>query len=106
MYNRIFSVSLAFRRQVYIVTTIVSLYWVATFLADVFTCIPFKWSWISSVSPAPYCFDFNIFWFSTGIIEAILDVTIISLPVGIVVKLQLSPRKKLGLVGVFLLGAL
>lgn len=106
MYNRIFSVSLAFRRQVYIVTTIVSLFWAATFFANVFTCVPLKWSWISSVSPAPYCFNFNIFWFSTGIIEAVLDVTIISLPVGMVAKLQLSPKKKVGLIGVFLLGAL
>ncbi|KAI3395067.1 hypothetical protein diail_1824 [Diaporthe ilicicola] len=105
MYKRIFSVSPVFRRQVYLVVTIVSMYWVAIVLADIFNCIPFKYSWISSMSPAPYCFNFNLFWFSTGIIETVLDVVIISLPVSMVAKLHLSVKKRIGIGGVFLLGA-
>lgn len=106
MYNRIFSVSVVFRRQVYAVIAFVAMYWVAIVLADIFTCIPFKYSWVSSTSPAPYCFNFNLFWFSTGIIETVLDVVIISLPVSMVAKLHLSMRKRVGLACVFLLGAL
>lgn len=106
MYKRIFSISVAFRRQVYAVIAFVAMFWVAIVLADIFTCIPFKYSWIDSTSPAPYCANFNLFWFSTGIIETVLDVVIISLPVGMVAKLHLSMRKRIGLGGVFLLGAL
>lgn len=106
LYKRIFSISVPFRRQVYAVIAIVTMYWIAIVLADIFTCIPFKYSWINSNSPAPYCANFNLFWFSTGIIETVLDVVIISLPVGMVAKLHLSMRKRIGLGGVFLLGAL
>lgn len=65
-----------------------------------------KWSWISSLSPAPYCFNFNIFWFATGIIEALLDFCVILLPVRMIMRLQMSMRKRISLVGVFSLGAL
>lgn len=106
MYKRIFSVSVAFRRQVYAVIAFLAMYWVAIVLADIFNCIPFKYSWINSTSPTPYCFNFNLFWFSSGIIETVLDVVIISLPVGMVAKLHLSMKKRIGLGGVFLLGVL
>ncbi|KAI7775748.1 hypothetical protein LA080_006380 [Diaporthe eres] len=105
MYKRIFSISVAFRRQVYAVIAILTMYWVAIVLADIFNCIPFKYSWTNSNSPAPYCFNFNLFWFSSGIIETVLDVVIISLPVNMVARLHLSMRKRIGLGGVFLLGA-
>lgn len=106
MYKRIFSVSVAFRHQVYAVIAILTMYWVSVVLADIFNCIPFKYSWIDTTSPAPYCFNFNLFWFSSGIIETVLDLVIISLPVSMVAKLHLSMRKRIGLGGVFLLGAL
>lgn len=41
----------------------------------------------------------------TGIIEAIFDIIIIILPIEQVMKLQLSPQKKIALASVFLLGA-
>lgn len=74
--------------------------------ATIFDCWPMKWSWISSLSLAPYCLNFNIFWFVTGIIEALLDFCVILLPVRMIMRLQMSMRKRTSLIGVFSLGAL
>lgn len=106
MYNRIFAISHSFRRQVYAICTLVVLSWIATTIADIFNCWPVYWSWVNSVSPAPYCFNFNLFWFSTGIIEVVFDVIIIALPINMVRKLQMGLKKRIGLTTVFLLGAL
>lgn len=107
LYHRIFAAkSLSFHRLVAALATLIVLFWAATTFATIFTCWPMQWSWISSLSPAPYCFNFNIFWFVTGLIEALLDVCLITLPVRMVVRLQMSLRKRISLVAVFSLGIL
>ncbi|KAF3763194.1 hypothetical protein M406DRAFT_352242 [Cryphonectria parasitica EP155] len=106
LYKRIFSTSRAFQLQVNVLSAAIILFWIATTFATIFTCWPIKWSYISSLSPEPYCFNFNIYWFATGIIEAVFDICIILLPVKMVMKLQMSMKKRMSLVAVFSLGAL
>lgn len=106
MYNRIFAISSSFRRQVCVISVLLVLFWAACTLADIFNCWPVRWSWLNSLSPAAHCFNFNLFWFSTGIIEALFDVAIIVLPVNMVRKLQMSLKRRIGLITIFLLGAL
>lgn len=107
LYRRIFAAtSPAFQRLVAALATLIVLFWAAATLATIFTCWPIQWSWISSLSPAPYCFNFNIFWLATGLIEAVLDVCLITLPVRMVVRLQMSLRKRVSLIAVFSLGVL
>lgn len=108
LYRRLFTGTspASFLRFVTALATIIVLFWIATTLATIFTCWPIQWSWISSLSPAPYCFNFNIFWFATGLIEALLDICLIVLPVRMVVKLQMSLKKRISLVAVFMLGIL
>lgn len=78
---------------------------IATTFATIFNCWPIYWSWLNSLSPAPYCINYNIFWLVAGIIEEIFDLIIIILPIKQVMDLQLSPQKKLGVMSVFLIGA-
>lgn len=78
---------------------------IATTFATIFNCWPIEWSWLNSLSPAPYCINYNIFWLIAGVIEAIFDVIIIILPVKQVMNLSLSPQKKIAVMSVFLLGA-
>lgn len=105
MYNRIFAISPSFRRQVYTMGALVTLFWITCTLANIFNCWPVKWSWVNSLTPAEYCFNFNIFWFATGIVEVVFDIIIIILPVNMVRRLQMSLKKRVGLTTVFLLGA-
>ncbi|KAI1179754.1 hypothetical protein F4777DRAFT_531835 [Nemania sp. FL0916] len=104
LYNRLFSVSDTFRRRLIILCVVVSLYWVGSTLADVLNCIPLYHFWINDLDDPKYCFDFNIFWFVTGIVEVVIDVFILLLPIGVVTKLQLSVKRKFAVGSVFAFG--
>lgn len=106
LYDRVFSASRYFHGQIQVFITITSCFWIATTIACIFNCWPLKYSWLTNASPAPYCFNFNVFWFATGVIEAVLDVCIILLPARMIIKLQMSVRNRLSMVAVFSLGAL
>ncbi|KAI3393578.1 hypothetical protein diail_3927 [Diaporthe ilicicola] len=107
MYTRIFSVSGApFRLQVVVLGAAVAAFWAASTLATIFNCWPIQWSWLNSLSPADHCINYNIFWLAMGVVEEVLDICILVLPVRQVMKLQLSPQKKVGVASIFLLGGL
>ncbi|CAJ2510097.1 Uu.00g059970.m01.CDS01 [Anthostomella pinea] len=106
MYNRLFSTSGSFRLQVVILAVAVVGFWVGCTIADLLNCIPIKWTWLNSQVDPRYCFNYNIFWLVSGIVEACIDVPIILLPVRVVFGLQLSRSKKIAVAAVFLLGIL
>lgn len=106
MYNRLFSVSAAFRVQNIILAVIVVSFWIGCTLGDLLACIPLEYAWINSLADPRYCINYNIFWFSSGICEAFIDVLIILMPIRVVFLLQLSRAKKIGVTAVFLFGVL
>ncbi|TGJ82577.1 hypothetical protein E0Z10_g6170 [Xylaria hypoxylon] len=106
LYNRLFSVSNTFRRQIIILSIVVIGYWIGSTIANILNCIPLKYIWINDDEDPRFCFDYNIFWFATGISEAFIDVFILLLPIGVVTKLQLSTKKKVATGSVFLVGVL
>lgn len=105
MYCRIFSVDAAFRVQSLLLGIVVVMFWLATTVATLANCIPIKYSWISLSDPA-HCFNFNIFWMATGALEVVIDTMILALPVRMVLGLQLSYKRKVFLLFIFLLGGL
>ncbi|KAI0119746.1 hypothetical protein F4814DRAFT_413130 [Daldinia grandis] len=104
MYNRLFSVDPSFRRQVIIVAAAVAGFWIGCTVADLLNCIPLEWTWNNALDDPRYCFNYNIFWLASGIVEACLDVVIIIMPIRVVIGLRLNKSKKFAVVGVFLLG--
>lgn len=106
MYNRIFSVSRKFRWCVYILSVAMGMFWVGNVIAEIFTCVPLKYSFETARSPAEYCFNSNLWWLANGLIELVFDVIIICLPLRMVARLHVSRRKRIGIAGIFLLGAL
>ena len=106
MYNRLFSVSSAFRYQVLAVGTLVVAFWVGFTVADLLNCRPLKWTWSNGLQDPRYCFNYNIFWMISGVVEAFIDVLIIAMPIRIVSRLQLNLTKKIALTAIFLLGIL
>lgn len=103
LYRRIFSVP-SFKRASLLVGLLVVLWWTAATVADIFSCMPVQLLWDLSLEGR--CFDFNIFWFSMGVLETIIDIIILVLPIKMVLALQLSKRNKIVLSGIFLLGGL
>ncbi|KAL9096697.1 MAG: hypothetical protein Q9165_001185 [Trypethelium subeluteriae] len=106
LYNRIFSVNRQFRVQLYVASFMVLGWWIGCTVATLANCIPMKYSWINALDDPRYCFNFNIYWMAAGAVEVIIDVVILSLPVRVVLGLQLSRRKKATVALIFLLGGL
>lgn len=106
MYNRLFSVDERFRRIVMILSVLVVGFWVGCTVADLTNCVPMEYVWINSLSDPRYCFNFNIYWFASGVCEALIDTLILLLPIKVVLGLQLGLKQKVAVGSVFLLGAL
>lgn len=106
MYHRIFAVKSIVRYQLFTAGGLVIGWWVGCTIATLTNCIPLEWSWINSLADPRYCFDYNIFWMASGACEILLDVLILTLPIGAVVRMQLSLKQKLTVSGIFLLGGL
>ncbi|KAJ5650186.1 uncharacterized protein N7484_003909 [Penicillium longicatenatum] len=101
-YHRIFSVA-SFRRINYGVGIFCLVWFVAAFIGDLLYCIPIRHFWDPTV--AGHCFNFPSYFLAMELIDILLDVTIIVLPLRTISSLQLSFRKKVALLGVFLLGS-
>ncbi|KAH8889121.1 hypothetical protein GQ53DRAFT_783398 [Thozetella sp. PMI_491] len=105
LYNRLFFASSSFHRQFLVLFILVISYWIGCTVADFLNCIPIKYTWINSLADPRYCFNYNIYWFATGLCEAFLDLLIIAMPIGVVLEMRLSIRQKLAVGSVFILGA-
>ncbi|KAI5918014.1 hypothetical protein F4810DRAFT_693973 [Camillea tinctor] len=104
MYNRLFSVDISLHRQVIALAIAVTCFWIGCTVADLLNCIPLEWTWVNSQDDPRYCFNYNIFWLASGIVEAFIDVLIIALPIRAVSRLRLNRSKKIAVTAVFLLG--
>ena len=106
MYHRIFSVSDAFRYQLWVTSALVVGFWIGCTVATLTNCIPLEWSWINSLADPRYCFNYNIFWMAAGACEIFLDVLVLALPISVLLRMRLSLHDKLTTTGIFLLGGL
>ncbi len=104
LYLRIFSVNASFRLQARIVGMVVVAFWLAATIATLTICRPLEATWTFSIRGS--CFNYNIFWMVTGALEVVIDTAILTLPVRLVLGLQLSRNQKVSVLFVFLLGVL
>jgi cytochrome b561 len=106
MYIRIFFISNGFRTQVIVASTIVLLYWIGCTVVTLLTCRPMSYIWGTASGYPRYCFNYNVFWMAAGVVELLLDLLILALPIRAVISINLSPRRKFSVLGIFLLGGL
>ncbi|KAI1412934.1 hypothetical protein F5Y13DRAFT_189735 [Hypoxylon sp. FL1857] len=105
MYYRIFAVSVSFRYLIFIAGGLVVGWWAGCTVAALIKCIPpVLWSWIDTIMDPQHCYNYNTFWLASGVCEILLDVLILTLPIAAVSKLKLSPKQRLIVSGIFLLG--
>ncbi|KAI1413991.1 hypothetical protein F5Y13DRAFT_197892 [Hypoxylon sp. FL1857] len=67
-------------------------------IANLLNCIPIKCTWIDSLADPRYCFNYNYYWFASGICEAFLNFWIILMPIR-----ELNRKQKIAVTTVFLL---
>lgn len=84
---------------------IVSTMWiVGGMIGNFIICIPYNSFW-NRMKPGK-CLNFNIYALSVGIVEVVLDALTLALPIRVVLGLHVPTYKKIGLMGIFLLGLL
>ncbi|KAI0890990.1 hypothetical protein F4806DRAFT_484243 [Annulohypoxylon nitens] len=103
MYYRIFARSSAFRYQLFFSGGLVVCWWIIASVLAITNCVPMN----TNVAPnnPVHCRDFNVFWMAAGVCEIFIDTLILTLPVGVVLRMSLSLRRKLAVSGIFMLGS-
>lgn len=102
-YYRIFAASF-FRKCVTLVAITCILWGVACFIMVVLKCIPIEASW--NIFKNGTCYNFALFIIIAESVNALQDVVIVGMPIGVIHRLQLSVRQRIGLSLIFLFGGL
>ena len=76
-----------------------------TFVGIFHQCRPIAYFWNRTI-PGGHCIDLLGLILGTGITNVVLDVMILILPLPVLSKLQIGKAKKIGLIGLFLVGGL
>lgn len=103
LYYKVFATK-KFRTWVWIIGTIVVLWWIGVVLAEALICIPVAYNWNKSIKGHCGSSEWNrnlnpLPWILT-------DAAILVMPIPMIRKLQLPRIQRLGLIGLFLLGGM
>ncbi len=79
---------------------------VAGVLGTIFQCVPLSDLWKPQTSNPPVCIHFGLLVIAMGIVNIVTDIAILSLPIRLVWRLQVSKVRRWQLVIVFSLGGL
>ena len=73
-------------------------------LGFILQCQPVQFFWNHTIKG--HCIDINAFYTASGGLNLVSDIFILSMPIPILWSLKLSTERKLGVIFLFLLGAL
>ena len=97
--------SVKFRRVVYGVMTTQVILCCAFIIGILVQCHPLAYYWDKGIQGGS-CVSDSVGFILTAILNMVMDLVVISLPVPIVLRLQMDRRRKIAVIGVFSLGAL
>ncbi|EFX06590.1 pth11-like integral membrane protein [Grosmannia clavigera kw1407] len=104
-YQRIFpSINTAFRLSVMVGYFLSFSYPLIIWVTMANCCKPLSHYWNQFSGAKGKCIDVNKFFLALGIINMLNDVIILSIPIPLILSLQLSLRKKVAVTGILLLG--
>lgn len=105
-YLRLFGSRTGFRKILYVTGALVISWFIGKSFTAIFRCTPISAAFVfDTFYQEQHCIDTNAYLIPTSVFNVTLDVWILVLPLYIVWTLKLSPRRKCGLSGIFLLGA-
>lgn len=106
-YNRVFGIPKPmFRYILMAMGGFVIAYSLAGILGINLQCIPLSDLWITPSNSPPACISFGTIVITTGVINIVTDITILSLPIPILWSLQVPNSRRWQLVTIFSLGGL
>ncbi|KAF9741478.1 integral membrane protein [Paraphaeosphaeria minitans] len=100
-YRRVFSTK-KFQIACHSVMGVVVIYALWTVLSSIFGCKPIQAFW--TLKHPFTCLDQSTVWFFNGAMNILTDLSIIVLPMPVIRKLNLPPRQKQALIGIFAIG--
>lgn len=68
---------------------------------NLFSCIPISGGWDHDPALHPKCIDTSTYLFINYLMHIITDVLLMALPIPMLLRMQLRPKAKYGLVGMF-----
>ena len=80
-------------------------WWLSLVLATLLQCRPLAYFWDKTIDNG-YCINENSFAYGITAANVITDIVVLVLPIPWLWRLQLAPRKKLAVIGIFVLGSL
>lgn len=106
-YLRLFGSRKGFKKILYATGALVVSWCIGLTFPAIFRCNPISAAFIlDTLYQEQHCIGANAYLISTSVFNVLLNLWILGLPLFIIWTLQLSQRRKYGLSGIFLLGAL
>lgn len=75
-------------------------------MLNLFSCTPIRGGWDHSPALNAKCIDASRFYYFNGAMSMVTDILLMTLPIPILLRLQLRKKVKYGLVGMFAAGTL
>lgn len=104
-YKRVFRGN-TFNVAVWTMITIIGVWSVAFFFANLLQCYPISLNWEASGAQADSCIQTNTMYLAQAWTDVLTDIMILSLPIPCIWALQMPARHKVGVTAIFLLGIL
>ncbi|MCJ1451660.1 hypothetical protein MMC28_002000 [Mycoblastus sanguinarius] len=104
LYNRVFFVSRSFRITSWVVAIFIACYSVTQIFASIFQCVPIDANW--KIGVPHYCANSGLGGTIIAALNVFTDFVILIMPMPLLYKLQTPLRKKIQVMGMFLLGGL
>lgn len=103
-YRRIFNL----RYSLILCMFLVLGYWVTIIVTISVACRPLEYFWTQYTDPHAkgVCIDVAKFFFGNGIAAMLIDTVILTIPIPIIMRLQMPGIQKLAVVGILMLGGL
>jgi len=101
LYRRIFPQPW-FNRALIVLGGFIVAYSLAQIFADIFQCVPISSLW--GATAPEFCINYPALIISMGVVNTVTDIIMLSLPMPLLWKLQLSTMRKRLLTGLFLMG--
>ncbi|KAK1148344.1 hypothetical protein N8T08_010154 [Aspergillus melleus] len=83
---------------------IITAFTLSTVISSIFQCTPVQYAFDKSLPGHSSCINLTAFWYANAAFNIFSDLVLVALPVPVISRLQLPPRLKLILCGIFAVG--
>lgn len=85
---------------------IITAFTFSTVISSIFQCSPVQYAFNKSLPGHGSCIDLTAFWYANAAFNIFSDLVLVALPIPVISRLQLPPRLKLVICGIFAVGVL